>query len=36
MSGGFIVVQLFLEWNGKISPGKVFDPNLPLDQVADG
>ena len=25
-----------LVWNGKISPGKVFDLTLPLDQVAEG
>ena len=23
-------------WNRKISPGKVFDLTLPLDQVAEG
>ena len=25
-----------LVWNGKINPGKVFDLELPLDQVAEG
>jgi threonine dehydrogenase-like Zn-dependent dehydrogenase len=25
-----------LVWNGKITPGKVFDLTLPLDQVAEG
>lgn len=25
-----------LVWEGKINPGKVFDLNLPLDEVAEG
>ncbi len=29
-------VLIHLVGNGKISPGKVFDLTLPLDQVAEG
>jgi threonine dehydrogenase-like Zn-dependent dehydrogenase len=42
LHGGLAPVRRFLPeliklvWNGKISPGKVFDLILPLDQVAEG
>jgi len=42
MHGGPAPVRRYLPqlinlvWNGKISPGKVFDLTLPLDQVAEG
>ena len=42
MLGGPAPVRRFLPelidlvWNRNINPGKVFDLNLPLDQVADG
>ena len=32
----FLPELIDLVWNGKISPGKVFDLTLPLDQVAEG
>ncbi|QJT07763.1 zinc-dependent alcohol dehydrogenase family protein [Oceanidesulfovibrio marinus] len=32
----FLPELIDLVWSGKISPGKVFDMTLPLDQVAEG
>ena len=32
----FLPELIDLVWNGKIDPGKVFDLELPLDQVAEG
>jgi threonine dehydrogenase-like Zn-dependent dehydrogenase len=32
----FLPELIDLIWNGKINPGKVFDLELPLDQVAEG
>ena len=32
----FLPELIDLVWNGKITPGKVFDLTLPLDQVAEG
>jgi threonine dehydrogenase-like Zn-dependent dehydrogenase len=32
----YLPALLDLIWNGKITPGKVFDLTLPLDQVAEG
>jgi threonine dehydrogenase-like Zn-dependent dehydrogenase len=32
----FLPELIDLVWNGQISPGKVFDLTLPLDQVAEG
>ncbi len=32
----YLPTLIDLVWNGKITPGKVFDLTLPLDQVAEG
>ena len=32
----YLPALIDLIWNGKITPGKVFDLTLPLDQVAEG
>ena len=32
----FLPDLIDLVWNGKVSPGRVFDLSLPLDQVAEG